>query len=501
MRSKILGLFFFFSSILAFSQESARKGEIAVEASGILSSTNNTPFFLRANHYGENPREAPIMQLAGEYHQEYDSLYTNKKKLKGFNYGYGIRAVGNVGQTNQLLLPEIYGKVRLGIFEFSAGRRKEVFGLMDTTGTSGSYIWSGNALPIPKLQVSLPNYVPIVKSGLISIKGNFAHGWFGNTDSVQHALLHQKSLYVRIGKPQWKFKFQAGFNHQVQWGGKPTVPFYDEDTKQMISKFSSDFATFVKVVTGVSLNRNLNAINDPNGAPANEALNRAGNHLGTIDLALSYEFKTARLLLYRQSIYEDGSLFYLSNIGDGLNGLSVKFKYPKKTGFLLSAITFEYLNTMSQGGPTDSENFVPELRGLDNYFNNSIYRDGWTYKGTVIGTPFIQNYQDLPKKLAEDISRPLSNYIYNNRIEAYYLKIKAEYKTINLALRYAFSTNYGTYSYPFSSAKRNSVGISGSKMLRNGDLIKCHFALDEGKLYPSQVGAQITYKKFFSSPF
>ena len=32
--------------------------------------------------------------------------------------------------------------------------------------------------------------------------------------------LHQKSLYGRFGKPEWKLKLYGGFNHQVLWGNE-----------------------------------------------------------------------------------------------------------------------------------------------------------------------------------------------------------------------------------------------------------------------------------------
>ena len=50
---------------------------------------------------------------------------------------------------------------------------------------------------------------------------------------------------------------------------------------------------------------------------------RLGDHLGSIDLGFEYDFKNVRLLAYRQNIYEAGALYYMANISDGLNGLSL----------------------------------------------------------------------------------------------------------------------------------------------------------------------------------
>lgn len=60
-----------------------------------------------------------------------------------------------------MIVPEAYLKARWGIFELSGGRRREIVGLLDTTLSTGSYAWSGNALPIPKIQLEIRDYAPI----------------------------------------------------------------------------------------------------------------------------------------------------------------------------------------------------------------------------------------------------------------------------------------------------------------------------------------------------
>ena len=279
-------LFFLIGNLSSTAQDFLKTAKITTSTGFIVSTNGTNPFLLRSNQYGLVPYKSNIAYLNGNIRKEYDSLYTINRKLKPFNYGYGIEIHANIGKVNQMLLPVVYSKVRFKAFELYAGRRREIQGLVDTLGTIGSFIWSGNALPMPKVEISIPNFTPVLGHGLISIKGNFAHGWFGNGDSVQKVWLHQKSFYAKIGKANWKIHLIGGFNHQVMWGGYPSVPFYDYKSKETISKFGSSFPTFLKVVSGVSLNRHGNALITPNGVPSNEAINRAGNHLGTIDLGI-----------------------------------------------------------------------------------------------------------------------------------------------------------------------------------------------------------------------
>lgn len=93
----------------------------------------------------------------------------------------------------------------------------------------------------------------------------------------------------------------------------------------MISSFGSDISTYFNVVTGLSMGR-LGSWNSQRGVPANEAGNRTGNHLGTVDVGAEINTYWCNFLIYRQNIYEDGSLFYLNNISDGLSGISFTLK-------------------------------------------------------------------------------------------------------------------------------------------------------------------------------
>lgn len=468
------------------------KTQYTLQSNLIFSTDKYTPFWLSANQYGEVPDKSGFISLKGSAHKEYDTLYhTSNLKMKKFGYGYGLRAVVNTGKVNQALFSEGYIKVRYGALELYGGRKKEVFGLVDTLMSSGSFIWSGNALPLPKFQISIPNYTPLLAKGLISLKGSFAHGWFGSTDSVKNYYLHQKSLYGRIGKPNWRMKFYVGFNHQVQWAGKPARPFLDEASGQMISKYQSDFETYIKVVTGVSLNKNSEGVNQP-GAPANEALNRAGNHLGTIDLALEWEDEKKRILIYRQSIYEDGSLYHLSNVSDGLLGFSLKIKDKKS---FLKNVVFEYLNTVNQGGPLDAATgaVASELMGMDNYFNNSIYKDGWTYRSKIIGSPYIIPYNRISGSYPDSLNVN-ENFSINNRVEAFHTSVSYIIHNFQFITRYSISGNLGSYTTPTIKKIQHSF-IQNVRYTTKNYEFDLSLAIDQGQLFNNNFGVNFGVKR------
>ena len=488
----IVTIFFIFAISNLFAQNNEIKREInyTAEIGTIISSNGETPFWLSANQYGIVPNQSPIFTLRGSVSSDYKKAVTKEDqyRLSKFDWGYGLNLVGNVGKENQFLIPEAYLKAKYGAFEIYAGRRKEIFGLVDTTLSSGSYIWSGNALPMPKIQISTPNFIPLgFTKGFLSFKGNYAHGWFENSRTdVKNFYLHQKSLYFKLGKPDWKFHFYGGFNHQVQWGGELLYP--DPKNQSAINgQVGSSFNDYINVVTG----RSLATVGDTTKNGGNDAFNRSGNHLGTLDFGFKIHTDNFSVLCYRQNIYEDGSLAYLSNITDGLNGLSMNIKKTSEANIRLQKIVIEYLNTTSQGGITGSDNTNSRLRGEDSYFNNSIYRDGWSYNQTSLGTAFISNVLD--------ITNATNLFFSNNRVKAFYLSLQSSVKQntlLNLTL--SLSKNDGSYMTPFKltlnqfSSRLNVLLPLKSK---SGLSVSSSIFFDKGELYKENYGIYIGFKK------
>ncbi|WP_041616212.1 hypothetical protein [Spirosoma linguale] len=138
------------------------------------------------------------------------------------------------------------------------------------------------------------------------------------------------------------------------------------------------------------------------------------------------------IFAYRQNIYEDGSLFYLTNIQDGLNWIRFRNRRPvNRTGVQLEQVLLEYLYTQNQGGALFLENAMQ--RGRDNYFNHSQYQDGWSRFGLTMGTPFITPTQDNHSEL------PQYGFTNTNRVSV----IQLDYQ-VRLTTFYAFRSRHPT---------------------------------------------------------
>jgi hypothetical protein len=476
----IVSVVFLFLAGTAISQDNNYYFNIQVL--GGYTTPGVVPFWLRSNQYGSIPLDGASLGLIGSARKDYD---LSKDKI--FDWGTSFEGRANLGRGSNFILVEGYGKIRLSIFEFRAGRSKEIMGLCDTTLTSGSYIVSGSNLGIPEVEVSVHEFFTIPVLGeLIAFKGNYVHGWMGDLPLGRYAemdtlilksYLHQLSLYGRFGKPSWRFKLFGGFNHQVVWGHEQD--YYNEDYTL------SPIETYFYVITGKKYT---------NGSIQEE---RQGNHLGSIDLGFEYEFDGVKLFLYRQNFYEAGALAHLANIQDGLNGISLENQRSIGKSAIWKKILFEFLYTKNQAGepwsPTTGSPYEP-------YFNHGQYIYGWSYNNSGIGTSFITTRT----LLREELPSAPQEYFVNNRLMAIHLGCEGTMNQVNYLLKVSWSQNYGTY-WTTDEAQSTDIldpgayGIFGEKeqlstylelnrRLNNKINLGLIGAFDIGELYYNSLG-------------
>ena len=474
---KFLFLFFISFTQDIIGQDFLKKSIKEVSTGFNVSSNGLNPFWLRTNQYGIVPVSSNIGLIQGAISKEYDSTFSINRKLNKFNYGYKLDAIANIGSIQELLLPEAFVKVRYGAMEVYGGKRREIFGLVDSTLSSGSYSWSGNAMPMLKIQISIPNYVSILGKGLLSVKGGYAHAWFNNERPItKNVWLHQKWFYTKIGKDSWKINLFGGFNHQAMWAGQS--PFFSKS-----GQLPKGFKNYMSVVLGTR-----GVINDKETAFFDS--NRIGNHLGTIDVGANINSKYAVFNIYRQSFYDDGSLFYLLNITDGLNGLSVSLK----NSTIVQKVCIELLDTRNQGG----EYFIidqPYLRGRDNYFMNAQYADGYTNRDKMIGTPFVQ-FTYLNNKGGEIKYDFFRN---NNRVRVVNLGLSGKVKHAAYTLRFSNSINKGRFTEDINLKQMSVFGQISMpvRKFKIFDELTTQMAFDYGGLYPDSFGIRTVVKKYF----
>lgn len=482
-------LLFFIPLLKTISQQSDYSANCGLSLG--YTTPQKVPFWIRSNQYGSIPLDNASLSFIGSIHKDYDDF-----KQKNIDWGFGIETRVNIGYKSTINLIEGYGKLRIFMFELKAGRSKEVAGLCDTTLTSGAFAVSGNALGIPKIQVSIPEFYTLPILGkLFAFKGSYAHGWIGevpvrmldNSTALLKTYFHQKFLYGRFGKESWKCKLYGGFNHQAFWGSEGK--YYGSDYTL------TPIEAYMYIITGKPYGTNV--------IPTS----KIGNHLGSIDVGFEYNFKNVRLLAYRQNIYDIGALYYFANILDGLNGLSLTNTRNNGRNFQWKKLLFEILYTKNQAGELWS---LPTPSGDENYYNNDQYIQGWSYHEIGLGNPFLTTRTYTKENLPNDPN----DYFINNRVVVFHLGMQGTVQEIEYSIKASYSLNYGTFGTSvfghtigkqrvlpqfgiFKETKQFSACFECNKEFREGLNARIVTVFDIGELYHDSFGFIFMITKSF----
>jgi hypothetical protein len=391
----------------------------------IATSKGLVPFWMRSNRNGSIPLDGMSGSITASLIKNF---HEDTSAHRGFDWGGGIAVRVNTGNKAEIIPIEAFVKAKYNIIQARIGRFKDINGIVDSTLSLGAFSVSNNALGIPQLEIGIPEYwsIPYTK-GLIALKGSISHGWFGTYElrsqtqfvNEAEAYYHQKSLYGRIGKPSWKVRIYGGINHQVMWGNERKIfgPAFE----------LSNFQSFTHVFFGKAYGNNT--------VPTS----KIGNQLGSIDQMLEADLNGVRLTGYHQFFYDIGGLYHLTNLRDGLWGLSVANTKKDAPSISWEKFLVEFLYSRSQGGEIDSK---PTPSGAEDYYNNFLYYKGWSYRDENIGNPLFTS----KKYLRSELPHQETEYFGNNRIAAFHIGGLFNFYDWKFKTLLTFSSNYGTYA-------------------------------------------------------
>lgn len=437
------------------------------EAGGIVNTEEQKAFWILSNNNGRykpqgNTVFASIKVFSDSSRFQVFNELPAPDSAQPFQIDYGLHAMNIFNGSNRVQLQEYFAGLSWKWFHLSAGARKQHFGLQYQPLSAGGLLFSSNARPLPELAV-YSDYIPVpFTQDLFEIKGYFSHGWFEQNRYVESPFLHHKNIYARLGK-KWPVSLEYGFEHYAMWGGQS--PKYGQINNSM-----KDYLRVFLATSGEQI--------------ANEAKNAYGNHLGAQNLRISYKHDKFSLSASWQTIFEDGSGKRMENINDGLWGLHFRNKNQKS---IIANANLEFLHTMDQSGRfhvVDSS----IVGGNDNYFNNYLYRDGWTYHGYIIGTPFISSPALTGNKNTGSI---------NNRVIAWHIGLNG-FLTPNFSYRamLSWSRNYGVNGQAFSPGIQQASWILELHYQLTGNwALRAAVAMDHGKLYDSGFSSLLSVSK------
>jgi hypothetical protein len=454
--------------------------DYSVETGAVLSSGTRTPFWLISNQYG---------LIAPDKHNAWLRLgfKSNLSPEKKIGYDYGLDIIDRQSNcTNRLYLHQAYAGVKFSFLHIQAGSKEEKFGNQDSSLSSGGLLWSGNARPMPKISLFVPDYVQVpFTSGYLEFKGGISHGWFGDNQFVRNSWLHHKYIYVQLGG-KLPVHFHYGFHHFAQWGGESTNP----DLRKMPHSLSD----FIKVFFGKPGGNNSNKY---------EQLNALGNHLGSRNAGLDFRLSKVKLGFYWQTIFEDSSGRELRNIRDGLWGIYI---HTNNKDRFINGLVYEFINTTDQSGEyltywllNGTKYSYPVSGGEqhwaggdDDYFNNGIYQSGWTYHDMTIGTPLITSPAILKA------TGNTSEYIRNNKVLCHHIGLEGKYRNLQYRLLSSWYLNFGTNSSPLEPAISQYSFMLQTEIVDKlpwGISASLCLGIDHGEFYGNNTGFRISFIK------
>ncbi|HEU4554244.1 MAG TPA: capsule assembly Wzi family protein [Chitinophaga sp.] len=393
---------------------------IQVSTTGTFATKDYQPLWITSQRFGAiTDRKADLSTQVG---------FSNMHVLgnnKQFYIKYGAY-LNNNDHFGKVFFQQGYIKAGYKNLELRAGRYNEIIGEVDKDLSSGSLGISGNALPIPQIGLAITNYTNVpYTNGWVQFKAMISHGWMGNHDQfIRNSWLHQKNLYIRVGKK--KLKVGAGVAHFAVWGGG----------REGVAKIDKSFSAFWNVLLAKEAN---------DGTVAGNYLpNRVGDHRGIVEGTIDWDNDVTGLHAYMQMPFETGQGIDIRNI-DRLWGLAYT---NKREGAWLQKVVGEFLYTKQM-----NDFYVSHVR--ESYYNNGIYLTGWEYQDRIIGTPLFIDRKKASEYFPGHIepfnwSAPVDSFkgkgrnIVNNRVVGGHLGLMY---TIGRALyaktRLTFTQNYG----------------------------------------------------------
>ncbi len=440
----------FFSMLSGTSQQISNR-QYEVELSSFISNENQLPFWLTANKFGSIPTSNNGIIKT--------SIFSDfKNSNSNFSFSYKAAISGYVATESDVLVNELYGSIKYKSLILDLGSKNDEVNFEGLSISNGDIIKSTNTKAFPGINFHSNGFIklPFAKNWLTT-KFNYAEYLLTDDRIVDKTHVHYKSLFFK-SKLSEKSNLTLGLNHFVQWGGKS-----DEFGKQ-----PNSFSDYLRIIRGSSGGSN---------SYEGEQINALGNHLGSYLIQFDHLGDRTNWSAYWSHPFEDRSGRELMNYPDAIYGVFLNFKKPQSfITHLMAEITY----TKHMSGERT-------ISGNDNYFNNVIYSDGWTYFGRTIGSPLF-------------LTKPKENEytpgITQNRFISYHIGLKGLiFESITYKSTITFTNYPGWFQNPNPSKNQLSAGFECIFPEQNLPfIISLGVAFDHGDFAPFNVGgfAKIT---------
>ena len=302
-----------------------------------------TPLWHHANTYGRVQNDSQTNWLSGF------TIEMPHQQLRFVDVTSGLELTSRVSDAgNSTHFSQIYGSLQYQGVRFRIGRFKHTLGGHGGAISMGSMMTSGNATPVPKIELSTPLFFNIpLSNGRLQAKIYWSEGKLESNRHIPSARLHQKALHLRalIGN----VKLVGGLIQSLQWGGDGRP---------------NGFSQYQDILF------------NPKGGGGE-------NTVAIYEVGAEVDSDVWEFRVHRQFFLEDWIGLLLRSPWDGI--WSFEARRESDSQMWMEGVLYEFMNTIQQ----DALPGLPE--GRVGYYTHHTYRSGWTYHGNTIGNPLIRN--------------------------------------------------------------------------------------------------------------
>ncbi|TVZ28351.1 capsule assembly protein Wzi [Gillisia sp. Hel_I_86] len=368
---------------------------------GLAYSQEESPFWIHSNQRGRIDESSNVSAF---FSGKATYQFSRHARLE-----LGAGGLFHDGYSEKLQLDESYIMLENYWLKAYVGRKQKELLYDGLSASNQNILWSLNARPLFGISLYLKNPISISKKAGLSIDATWEEFITDDERYVENTKIHHKSFHVIFNKIK-NFEIKAGLQHFVQWGGD--APGF--------GKLPENFGDYINVFIAKEGNNNVGG----------QEANALGNHLGSYEVYINTLVNDYKVEILYNHLFEDGSGRVLRNTPDGRYGVFIK---SPNSGNLVNSLMYEFYYTRDQS----DEDITSD--GNDNYFNNNLYRSGWTYESRILGVPFIT--------LDDNRFR-----ISNNKIIVHHIGI---------------SGVVGELPYKFLTSYRNNYGAKGANFKKN----------------------------------
>lgn len=488
MKKRILSLVILLLSSISLSAQYV--SDIHVTTDVTLGTGNVSPFWFNVNQHGLgsiHPNSAYV--LAG--------ISKDWDKSRRFDYAYGLDLAGGYNLEDNVILQQAYLDLKYRSLFLSIGSKERTGLFRNPLLSTGGTLWSGNARPIPQVRLGFYDWVRPFRADWFALKGDISYGWFTdqrfqknfidkkNGVYVKDIIYHHKYIAFQFGNDQTRFKVEAAYEIDQQFGGR-RIHYKNGEvvlTEQIPSKFKDYIRAFLPL-SGSS-----------DDLETNQRYYQ-GNYVGEWQINLHYKLSDQhRFRTGFEKFWEDASGMSFQNRFDGLWSM----EYNRTSPGLISGALIEYFQSTDQAGPCywlpsydgQGTNIQYEANGVDNYYSHSVY-GGWSHWGQIIGNPLI------PSPVFNE-NGSLSPRC--NRIKSWNIGVNGQITPEwHHRILLTYMRGWGTYGSPFKEVEKNLSGLIEVTYLPQWQprlSFKLATAFNTGNLYGGEAWGTrlaVTYK-------